>query len=178
MDRCLAVCVVLLLVGCAEPPPPTRSVDEIFAEQRQLPVLYLTESGERITAPGGKGVFVDPKSGKLAWPALACNRPDCPGRTKDEPVLFIAPDPAMYVGDDGKIAFDPKRDPGPQPGFGQCPACWKTRHLSEETSARQQQFRAWVAPYVLPETARRLAELETERKRRLRRDRHEAIANQ
>jgi hypothetical protein len=168
-----------LLAGCSKPPPQTRTTEQIFAEQQQLPAVYLTETGDRITAPKGKGAFVDEKSGKLAWPALACNRPDCPGRSSGgQPQLFIAPDPAMYVGPDGKIALDPKRDTGPQPQFGQCPACWKQRNPAAETAAQQQQYRAWVAPYVLPETAERLAELEAERKRRVRRDRHEAVAHE
>jgi hypothetical protein len=162
-------------VGCGDSPPPVRSRDEIFSEQMELPALYFTESGKKIRAKAGQGAFVDAGSGET-WSALACNRPDCPGRkSADEPFLFISPDPAMYVAE-GKIAFDPERAKNALPHGGQCPECWKQRNRASETNEQQQQFRDWVAPYVLPETAERLAQLEVERKRRARRQRHESLS--
>jgi hypothetical protein len=141
----------------------------------ELPALYITESGKSITASSGKGPFVDDATGEIAWPAIACNRPDCPGRkSADEPFLFISPDPAMYVAADRSIKFDAERAKNAPPHAGQCPECWKQRNLASETTDEQQQFRNWVAPYVLPQTAERLADLEAERKRRARRERHEA----
>lgn len=169
-----------VVVGCSRSQPvQPRTLDEIFAEQMELPAVYLTAGGKRIEAPSGRGPFVDAETGEIAWMALACLRPDCPGKKSDgEPVLFIAPDSAMYVAADGKIATDPSRATEEPPHAMQCPVCWKQRNLSAETSAQKQQFNNWVAPYVLPETTARLAELEQERKLRVRRDQHRALADQ
>jgi hypothetical protein len=180
MERACGVAVVLLAMfgGCTKSPPPTRSSDEIFSERMELPALYLTKGGKKISTASGKGPFVDVESGEIAWPALACNRPDCPGRSPvGEPFLFFSPDPAMFVTREGSIGFDIERAKNAPAEAGLCPECLKQRNLANESLDQQQQFRNWVAPYVLPETVERLAQLEAERKRRARRDKHEAITH-
>ncbi len=177
----LVLCAAALSGGCGgDHPPQTRTKEEILQEQSSLPALYLTqESRKRVTAPKSKGVFVDPATGELCWKALACERPDCPGRSADgEPFLFISPDPAMFAAPDGTIGFDPTRqgDGGPE-SRGQCPKCAEQRNPKSETADEAQQYRDWVVPYVLPKTAARQAELEAELQRRVRRNQHEAIAN-
>lgn len=180
LERAWGVIILLLLVlgGCTKAPPPTRSSDEIFSERMELPALYMTKGGKKITSASGKGPFIDAASGEIAWPALACNRPDCLGRSASgEPYLFVSPDPAMFVTPEGTIGFDIERAKNAPAEAGLCPECMKHRNLASESLDQQQQFRNWIAPYVLPETAERLAQLEAERKRRARRDEHEAITH-
>ena len=133
-----------------------------------LPRLYLTaQTHKRVKAPAHKGVFVDEASGEICWPARACYAPNCPGRAADgEPLVFIAPDPGVYVKPDGTFGYDPARA-SPDKNSGACPECLKGRNLATETDQQRQRYINWVRPYVLPETARRLEELDEERKRRL-----------
>lgn len=179
----LILCYVALsVVGCnRSEPPPARARDEIFREETALPAVYMTgKSRKRVIAPRSRGAFVDEQTGELCWPALACQRPECPGRGSDgEPYLFISPDPAMYAKPDGTIGVDPTRtgDGGPE-SRGLCPKCWEERNPDAETEEQRQQFVNWVKPYELPETKERLKELEAERQRRLRRDRYRDIVNQ
>ena len=124
---------------------PARSRDEIFQEQLGLPRLYLTTpSHKRIIASTHKGKFIDPESGEEAWPALACHRPDCPGRSKDGQLyVFIEADT----------------------GLVECPKCLTDRDRENETTEQRQPYINWIKPHVLPETARRMAELSEERQR-------------
>jgi len=48
--------VALLLASCGNKQelPIPRSRDEIFRELANLPVLYISKSGKRVEAPGGK----------------------------------------------------------------------------------------------------------------------------
>lgn len=177
----LSLCAVVFAGCCGgDRQPQTRTRDEILQEQSSLPTLYLTqESRKRVTAPKSKGLFVDPDTGELCWKALACQRPDCPGRSADgEPFLFITVDPAMFAEADGTVGFDPTRKGDDDPeSRGHCPKCWEQRTPDTETAEQAQQYRDWIVPYVLPSTAARQAELEAELQRRVRRDKHEAIAN-
>jgi hypothetical protein len=52
------------------------------------------------------------------------------------------------------------------------------RNRASETAQQRQQYNASAAPYILPETAKRLEELEAERKQRLRHDRHKEQAGE
>ena len=93
--------------SCGREAAPPRSRDEIFRERLELPSVYLTvKSHKQVSAPGGKGSFVDNETGELCWPALCCNNPDCPGRTSEGPYLFIDPDPGIYLKADKTVGYD------------------------------------------------------------------------
>jgi hypothetical protein len=134
------------LPSCSKEDPLPRSRDEIFRQRMELPAVYLTaKSHTRITAPAGRGMFfVDPETGEKCWPALFCTNPGCPGRRDGEPLLFIEPD-ANYA----------------------CPRCAAIRKVAAETEADRQQYINWVRPYVLPETAEKLKQLDAELQKRV-----------
>lgn len=175
---------ILLLAGCMfqlagcgyrEPEPP-RPVDGIFRERDQLPALYLTAvSNRRVIVPGSVagGCFIDPETGEICWTALSCARPDCPGRDSDgTPYVFVAPDPTVYITESGELDADESRLKNVSPYLGDCPKCLETRDFKSETRQQREQFTRWAVPYALPDSAERLEELNKERQRRLRRDRH------
>ena len=151
--------IVVVLGGLAschkkeEPAPRTRT--EIFKQGLELPGVYLTEkTHKRVIAPTRFGLpFVDPESGETCWPALYCTNPDCPGRREGEPLLFIKTD-ANYA----------------------CPHCIAKRKLAAETEAVRQQYANWVRPYVLPETAEKLKQLDAERQKRIAKERTRRLA--
>jgi hypothetical protein len=149
----LAAGCLLALAGCGAEP---RTSDEIFREERELPALYITvKTHTRVTAPAGKGMFIDPGTGEAAWPALACQNPDCPSRgAGGEPNLFI---------DAGPTAGQPGGAPAVD-SHGCCPACVKGLNWKSLPPAERQKYINWVKPYVLPESQKRLAELAAERK--------------
>jgi hypothetical protein len=165
-SRFLIVTLVLFCTACGE--TRHKSFEELYDEERALPAVYLTaETNARIIAPGDKGVFVDEKSGELAWPAKTCINPDCPAeRSADEPFLFIAPDPAIIANPDGTIGYDRSRVEEADNNFGNCPECLKIRELRKESEKDRQQYSNWAISYVLPETARRREELSEARKAR------------
>ena len=163
----------MVLAGCGK----ERPLPEIEKEERSLDALYLTaETGKEITAPANKGVFVDEETGELCYPAYTCVNPDCPAKKSgDRPFLFIHRDVLTRVGPGGKVVEDeipPGKDPAEfiqsRGGFlaPTCPACWEVRKGRSETPAQKQQFIDWVRPYVLPQTAKRMKELEQEYKLR------------
>jgi len=159
--------LVCLLSACSKEPPPPLSRDEIFRQRLELPALYLTaKTHKRVIAPMSKGMFVDAETGEICWPALACNNPDCPGRKAGEPFVFIEPDAGSYVKPDGSIGYDPARAAAERV-VGPCPQCAKIRDPRTETNAQRQQYISWVRPYVLPETAERMKQLDEELHRRV-----------
>lgn len=154
----------LLLVGavlCAGCAKRQRTLEEIDLERRTLPGLYITEkSRTHVIAPRNKGIFVDEATGELAYPAYACQNPDCPGRKGDEPYLFIHGDPALKAGDNNAVVRGPPVHTGqPSPV---CPACLAERDLKNETPQQKMQYLMWARPYLLPESAARAKELEAE----------------
>jgi hypothetical protein len=176
-NRLLPIAAALpLLASCSksEPPPPSR--DEIFQERLALPAVYFTaKTHKRVIAPASKGLFIDEQTGEVCWPALACHNPDCPGRKGDEPLLFIEPDAGVYAKPDGTIGYDRARA-AKQSVVAGCPECLKKRNLSAETPEQRARYISWVKPYVLPETAARLAELDELLQRRIALDRHKRVA--
>ena len=91
--------------------PTSRSRDEIFRDTVNLPSLYMTDSGERIEAPGIERCFVDQKTGKLFWMALECKNPKCPAKVESgKPHIFIMPDPGIYVNKKGELDFDSEEE--------------------------------------------------------------------
>ena len=125
----------------------------------------MTDPSRRaVTAPSGKGPFVDQQTGEICWPVLACHAPDCPGAGDGgTPFQFIAPDPAIVLKADGSLGYDQSRAAAAGAGAGGCPQCAKL----PVTSPAEQQRRTieFVKPYTLPDTARRLEQLDAERKR-------------
>jgi len=168
-------CVIILLAwfalcvgGCSDPASDApRSEEDLFQARLDLPRLYLTaETNTRVIAPARRGCFVDDETGEVCWPALACQRPDCPGRSDDgEPHIFIAPDHGVYARDDGTVDYDESRS-RTDPHGGLCPACLQGRDPQHLSKQERKQFVNWVRPYVLPETAEQMARLDAERKRR------------
>jgi len=170
MLRYPCMALILTCVSCAEQKP--RSLEEIRAEQQNLPTLYLTKTGERVVAPGSKGVVVCDETKEIALPAYQCNNPDCPGRSEDgEPVLFSIPDPRFYVtveGEVGEHSFDSPEVMNFSGSYElECPKCLASRNKSAETPEQSQQYLRWCQPYELPESAKRREELEEEHKARV-----------
>jgi hypothetical protein len=168
----IAAGLLCALASCSEPPPP-RSREEIFRQRMELPALYLTaKTHKRVIAPMSRGIFEDPDSGETCWPALACTRPDCPGRGADgEPYLFIEPDTGVPLKPDGTPDYDVRTTSAQLALANACPACAKQRDLASETEEQRRQYHAWVELYVLPETAAAIDELDAELKRRNKLDR-------
>jgi hypothetical protein len=165
MNRChlatlLCLLACLLLVGCGREP---RTRDEIFQERLSLPQLYLTaDSHQQVTASGTKGVFVDADSGEICFRAKECLNPDCPGFSGGKPVLFFDVDPTKVIQPDGSIGDDASKiDLDLVAG---CPECLRQRKLRTETPEEQQKYIQWSRPHILPETAKREAELDAELK--------------
>lgn len=162
--------ILAAVVGCGRSaPPPPRTRQEIFAERRGLPALFLgVETGRRVIAPGDRGVFVDPESGEVCWRALACRAPNCPGRSPDgTDLLCIEADASFFRKPDGSLGIDPARSQGRPRRLGFCPKCNEIRDPATETAADAERYSQWVQPYVLPETAARLAALDDEMQRRV-----------
>lgn len=167
MTCVLGVGAALAALTACSRDPATR--DDIFADQMNLPAVYLTaKTNKRIIAPTSLGIHVDKETGEIAWPALACNAPNCPGRGDNgEPFLFIAPDPSMIVKPDGTLGYDRAASAGkPGPTLG-CPQCLKKRRLETETPEQRQQYINWVKPYVLPETAAAMKKIQQRRQDRI-----------
>ncbi len=179
LNRLLPIAAALpLLASCSRsepPPPPSR--DEIFRQRLDLPALYFTaKTHKRVIAPASKGLFVDEQTGEVCWPALVCNNPECPGRQGDEPLLFIEPDAGVYAKPDGTIGYDRARAAAGRSAVAGCPACLKRRKLQKETPEERARYVSWVQPYVLPETAARLKELDELLQRRIALDRRQRVA--
>ena len=165
-----------LLVSCKKETPP-RTREEIFQERMALPARYFSaKTHQRVIAPAGKGIFVDEETGEICWPALVCNNPDCPGRQGDEPLLFIEPDSAYYVKPDGTVGYDAARAKAERHRAGPCPECARKRDPRTETAEQRQRYIDWVKPYVLPDTAARMKQLDEEFQRRIRMERSQRTA--
>jgi hypothetical protein len=154
------------LPSCSKQEPPPRSRDEIFRERMELPALYITaKSHKQVTAPAGKGMFIDAETGELCWHALACTNPDCPGRQDGEPYLFIEPDQGFYIKSDKTVGYNLAAARAAQWSDGTCPKCATIRNRAAESPEVRQRYVNWARPYVLPETAERMKALDEELKR-------------
>ncbi len=163
----LVIAMVSLFSACGEKDPDPRSSDDIFQERVNLPALYFTgKTHRRVEAPGSKGTHVDEKTGEICWPAFACQNPNCPGKGKDGgPFLFSVVDPAVFIEPDGTMGYDQSKMSRDKT-LGFCPKCLKIRDLKTESKEALQRYVNWVGPHVLPETAKRMKELDEEGKRR------------
>lgn len=150
--------------------PEPRSQNEIFLERESLPALFFTaQSRRRITAPGNKQFFIDNESKEICWQALTCINPRCPAlKSGGKPPVFINPNSSVFIKPDGTIGQDPARamkaaKAGP---LIACPECLKIRNVKNESHDSKEKHLSWVQPHVLPETAKRIKELEAEQKSR------------
>ena len=167
--------IMLLAMGCGGETKP-RSVEEINAERNDLPALFMTKSGKQIKAPKSSAVFLDEASGELAWPVYECTNPDCPGRVEDKPHLFIWTDPRFYVSDEGKMesrdfeTIQQWREAVAEAGSYReptCEKCLEMRNQASETPEESQKYSQFPRRYVLPETAKRMEELDAEHQERI-----------
>ena len=159
-----SVVVSILISGCAKQPPFPRTRDEIIQESLSLPALYLTEkTRQRVVAPESEGVLiVDKKSGEIAWRALVCTAPDCPGKgPKGEPHICSENDLSYFVKTDGSLGYDPKRMPLDPTKIGMCQKCNSVRNPATETEQKRQQYTQWVQNYVLPESIKTAGSIRT-----------------
>jgi len=161
-----------LLPACRDEARP-RTAEEIFHDRRKIDTLYLTEDEQEIIAPASPAgaVVADARAGTLAWPAWQCNNPDCPGEGKGgRPYLFTWPDPFKFVADDGSVGVrQPENDEDlklfEQSSEQKCPACLPQRNLAAETDQQRLQYQQWCQPYILPQAAEQLQELDEETRR-------------
>ena len=157
------------VTGCSQP----RSLEEIEADQRALPVLYLTETSlSEVQATADAGLFVDEATGELCYRAYECQNPACPGHSADgKPYLFIHRDVLASVDSSGEITWD-QVPAGQEPrayirslgGYlaPTCPKCVELRDLDSESDEERQKYQAWAKLHEIEETAIRRAELEAE----------------
>lgn len=153
-----------LLAGCGDP-PPTPTLQGMYDEERTLPAVFLVEgTNEQVILPGDRGAWAH--EGKLAWIAMTCTNPDCPGAGAAEPVLFTDPNPAVVLNADGTLGYGRSQTPSTSKLPGNCPECLELRDLASETAEDRQKYLEFVRPYVLPGTDERRAELAAARKAR------------
>ncbi|MCE9548094.1 MAG: hypothetical protein K8T25_21685 [Planctomycetia bacterium] len=132
--------------SAASLPKVTETQEEIKAEMRKYPAftppfeeqrlkllvlweeIRKREGIEGFTAPplqpsNNTAVYIDPQTMQLAWRAMACYNPDCPGKGKGGgPLLFARPNKTLSVGPDGKLVVAHGGDI-PDPDKCHCPAC-------------------------------------------------------
>ena len=148
-----------------------RSRDDIFREKVSLPALFLTvDTKQRVVAAGNQGNFIDNDTGEICWRAFECRNPKCPGKAANGGLyLFITPDPAVFLKPDGTLGFDEKKaNEAARSGIvSGCPECLKIRNLKSESPATREHYASFVQTHVLPETTKRLKELEEEYKRNI-----------
>lgn len=167
---------LLVLLGCSLPAcnedVKPRSLEEIEAERMALPALFITTSGKPIQAPANLGLFVDEASREIAWPAYACDNPQCPARKPDgQPHLFTWQDPRFFVTPEGKLGtrefatLNAWREAVAQAGgFREptCPECFKNRRPATETPQDREKFNNYVRRYDPPESIARRKELDAQ----------------
>jgi hypothetical protein len=82
----------------------------------------------------------------------------------------------VYAKPDGTFGYDQARAAAQRSAVAGCPACLKKRRPQTETPEQRAQYVSWVNPYVLPETAERLKELDELLQRRIALDRRQRVA--
>jgi len=87
------------------------------------------------------------------------------------PYIFIITDPGLFVNNRGQLDYNPEKAQAAieKAGFFGCGKCFPLRQkqmlqsgLGAETKADIERYASYVVPHVLPETKKRLAELEAE----------------
>ena len=138
------------LPGAPPPPHEPRAIAQIDAEQQALNALFISEtSGKEVIAPRNVPYYViDEETGERCWHAYECVHPECPGEKTDGRPHFLFT--TRHLDTQGAI---------------ECPACGEIRNRAKETEAQARNWGRYVRPYELPETIRRRADLEQERRR-------------
>ena len=160
---------LMTIIGCSK----SRTLEEIEAEQRALPVLYLTEKTlSEVRAPADAGLFADDQTGELCYRAYECRNPDCPGRSEEgRPYLFIHRDVLASVDASGEVTWsaipageNPQEYIRALGGYmtPTCPKCVVSRDLDSESTEDRQRYQNWCKLHELEETAALRAELEAE----------------
>lgn len=126
-----------------------RSIAEISAEQLTLNGLFLSESSSKeVIAPRNVSHFiVEEQTGERCWHAYECIHPDCPGERTGGRAYYIFIQPQINT----QQAIH-------------CPACEKIRAMATETKEQWRKWGRFVRPHEPPETVRRRAELDRERR--------------
>jgi len=175
----VALSIVCCCVSCGSE-TRKRSFRQINADRQNLPILLLTQETRKDLIVPGNTVppIVDEETGELCWQAYHCTNPGCPGNGKLEdgrPLLFIHADPLVKVGPDGNIVrveVPAGKDAGEYmvelggTMYPTCPECLKIRDCENEMQEERLKYVNWVQPFVLPEVAQRIKELDEEEAKR------------
>ncbi len=109
------------------------------------PLVHDRKDAAPNYSPTNLGRFVDEVTGENAWPVYECRNPDCPSRSlEEESYLFIFTDRGMM-----RI----------------CPECVTAFDLASKPHEQLIAYYRWTQPYVLEEAARRIKQLDAERRR-------------
>lgn len=126
-----------------------RTPNEIVKQRSTLPFLYLKEDSlEHVVTEGCQGTaYVDTSDGRMCWPAMVCDNPQCPARTAGgQPVLLIHILPGAIARPDGTIGWD--KAAGDE-GHVKCPHCnsysYIKRHLLPDEAEGRQRLDAELA---------------------------------
>jgi hypothetical protein len=162
---------LITMTGCGEEKLPTR--DELFNREMELPTLFISQNtGKHVIGPASKPAFIDEETNEVCWPARICLNPDCPKKTVEgDPYFFIMPLAEAMPDTKGKPKVANTDSAPPTNGNGLCPACFPIRDVKNETQATRQKYVNWAKSYVLPETAKKMKEIEAARKERISRKR-------
>ncbi len=156
-------------MGCTK----LRTLEEIEADKREIPAVYMTEkTNTEVIAPAGLGLHIDPATKEICYQPHECTNPNCPGRGADGKLFrFVHRNVLVSAGADGNFVYE-QIPHGADPGkyieskggrvMPTCPQCLEKRNLKSESEAERAQYNAWVRSYVSPETEKRRAELEAE----------------
>lgn len=91
----------------------------------------------------GAAAHVDPASGKISWPAVACTLEDCSGRGVDgETLVFPFKVAGAAVSANGQIAWPEARL---NRGLAVCPACGRSHGVGSYVPPIVEQRRAQLA---------------------------------
>jgi len=135
-----------------------RTPNAIVNERSALPFLYLKEDSlEHVVTEGCQGTaYVDPSDGRMCWPAMVCENPQCPARTEGgPPVLLIHILPGAIARPDGTIRWDTTAGSlswdttAGDEGHVKCPHCnlysYIKRHLHPDEAAGREHLDAELA---------------------------------
>ena len=133
--------------------PVARSHSAIDAEQKTLNKLFIGETtGKEVIAPGNVHYFVvDKNTGERCWQTFECVNPDCPGEKKNGRGRYVFILVTENLNQEEPVI--------------ECDACLALRNLNSETPVDLTEWGSLVLPYHLPETLRRRAQLDKERRR-------------
>ena len=126
-----------------------RTPNAIVKQRSALPFLYLKEDSlEHVVTEGNQGTaYIDPSDGRICWPAMICENPQCPARTEGgPPVLLINILPGAIAGSDGTLRSETTFGSG---DLAKCPHCnsysFIKRYLNPDEAAGRERLDAELA---------------------------------